>query len=149
MKCYSSDRIKEIIFYRDNKPVSNIGFNPDGDTIKVPYAFYNKQDNNVFIFIPIKLNICNYEILFPLDSATSTDQNKIDEFNRLTDSIINAVANSKKSMDIEFNPAIIKYGITIGVLKCKMDSGCNTFKYYPFDLTRKFDPILKIWKNYR
>ena len=76
IKCYPSDRTKEIIYYNNNKPTGNIGFNPDGDTIKFPNAFYSGQDNKVFIFIPIKLNICNYEIIFAVDSATHSDQKK-------------------------------------------------------------------------
>ena len=140
-KFYPSDSIKEIIFYQDNKPVNNIGFYPDGDTIKVPYVVYTKQDSNMFIFIPSKLNICSYDMMFGIDSALAVNQTQLDKFNKLTDSLHAASRELTSSIDIKLNQEILKFGVSKGILRCKMDTGCKVFKFYPFDLNNN--------KNYR
>ena len=138
IKYYSTDSIKEIVYYQKNRPVSNVGFNINGDTIKKPYTLFNKKDYNMFVFIPYNLNINSYDLFFGVDSGVVDD--KLDRFHKLTDSLHNSLRHLTKSVDVKLDTALINFGVSKGVLKCKMDSAGKVYKYWGFDLNNKNYP---------
>lgn len=138
VKYYPTYSIKEIIYYKKNRPVSNIGFYLDGDTIMKPYAVLNKQDYNMFVFIPYNLNITSYDIIFGVDSGVVDEQ--LDKFYKLTDSLHNSLRHLTKSTDVKLDTALINFGVSKGVLKCKMDTAGKVYKYWGFDLNNKNYP---------
>jgi hypothetical protein len=138
VKHYPTDTIKEIVYYQKNRPVCNVGFYLEGDTITKPYAVFSKQDNNMFIFIPYNLKIESYDLIFGLDSGVVDAQ--IDRFHKLTDSLHQSLRHLTKSIDIKLDTAVINFGVSKGVLKCKMDTAGKVYKYWGFDLNNKNYP---------
>lgn len=50
---YPSKKVREIIYYVNNKPQKNIGFTEKGDTIITPTVIYIKPIDSLFFFVPI------------------------------------------------------------------------------------------------
>ena len=140
VKYYHTDSIKEIIYYQNNRPVSNIGFYLDGDTIKKPYVVYSKLDNNMFVFIPYNKRISSYDVIFGVDSAFAADGKCTDKYHKLISGFHKKMRDLNKSTNITLDTAIINLGISKGVLKCKMDTAGQVYKYWGFDLYNKNYP---------
>lgn len=134
---YHSGNTKEIIYYLKNKPARNIGFYLNNDTLKLPNVIFTKQDNLMFVFIPSELNICSYDLIFATDSAIEADEIRYNTFHKLADTLHTTLRNLKTSITIKLDNDITNFGLSKGILKCRMDSGCNVFKYYPFDINKK------------
>ena len=64
IKRYSSNKIKEIIYYKNNQPDSNICYLQNGGTINKPKLIYSKLDKSLFVFIPIRKLYSNISIFF-------------------------------------------------------------------------------------
>ena len=140
IKYYATDSIKEIIYYKNNRPVSNIGFYLDGDTIKKPYVVYSKLDNNMFVFIPYSKRISSYDLIFGVDSAFAADEKRMDKYHILIDSFHEKMRDLTKSTTITLDSAMVNFGVSKGVLKCKMDTAGQVYKYWGFDLYNKNYP---------
>jgi len=72
IKRYSSDSIREIITYENNRPKSNIGFTELGDTIDYPTCTYVKTSDSLFVFIPIN-RFQKIDIYFRFDSTSAAN----------------------------------------------------------------------------
>ena len=46
--------VKQIIFYRDNKPISSVAVTPNGNTTKYPQTFVLNSNYSLLAFIPQK-----------------------------------------------------------------------------------------------
>lgn len=137
IKHYPTGDVKEIVYYHDNMPVDNIGFYLDGDTIKKPYAVYSKLDNNLFVFIPYNKWIHSYDLIFGVDSAFAVEQTRMDKFHELLDGFHEKMRNLNSSVNVKLDTAVINLGISKGVLKCKIDTVGEVYKYWGFDLNSK------------
>ena len=137
VKYYPTDSIKEIIYYQNNRPAINIGFYLDGDTIKRPHVVYSKLDNSMFVFIPYNKRIYSYNIFFVADSAFTADKKRMDKYHKLIDGFREKMRDLKRSTNIILDTAIINFGVSKGVLQCKMDTAGQVYKYWVFDLYNK------------
>ena len=50
---FQNGNVREVIFYRDNHPYRNIGFQNNGDTVDWPNAIMDSDSSQMFIYIPI------------------------------------------------------------------------------------------------
>ena len=124
---YASNKIKEIIYYKDNKPTTNIGFLENGDTIKNQRLVFDRIDSSLFIYIPVGTKILDTEIFIGIDSSLAAQGYK---------PIISTLTknNSKKirkSSDLNLKYELIRNNDLKGVLKCMFSDSIN--KYYPFE----------------
>ena len=126
IKRYSSDSIREIITYENNRPKSNIGFSELGDTIAYPKCTYVKTSDSLFVFIPIN-KFQNIDLYFRFDSASGLT-------GKQPALIIN---NLKKSTMIAIRDEMYKETDMIGgAVKC-WDSINTTYNYYLFETRTK------------
>jgi len=126
IKYYPSDSIREIIYYNNNRPKSNIGLYQNGDTIKRLDVTYSKEDSLLFAFIPISNNK-TYDILIGIDSGATEE--KIDRLYDVTKKLKNLKSSISFRVPFEFfSDSLLK-----GVFKCNNDSGKQrTYTYHPF-----------------
>ena len=60
-----------------------------------------------------------------------------DKYHKLINGFHKKMRDLNKSTNITLDTAIINFGISKGVLSCKMDSAGQVYKYWAFDLNKK------------
>ncbi len=133
IKKYPTDSIREIIYYQDNRPISNVGFYENGDTIKKPDIVFIKSDSSIFAYIPKDKNIFFSSLLFGLDSAKWENI----YYRTIKDSTENKLRKIKGSVYFKYNFALVTNNEILGVFQCKMESDSGSYKYYPFKVKTK------------
>ena len=133
IKCYPSDSIREIIYYNNNRPKSNIGFYENGDTIKKPDIVFVKSDTSIFAYIPKDSDIYFSSLLIGLDSAKWENP----YYRNIKDSTEKRLKKLKGSVYFKYNIELITDNEILGVFQCKMHSDTGTYKYYPFKVKTK------------
>ena len=126
---YPSKRIKEIVYYKNNRPADNIGFYENGDTIKRLTVVYTKEDSSLFAFIPLR-NAKSYDIYIGIDSGENSET-KLAVLHNLTDKLNHLNSSTTFKLPLEF-----VYDRELkGVFKSKLDSaGKTTYIYQPFEI---------------
>ena len=120
-KRHPSAKIKEIIFYKNNKPDSNVCYIEDVEVIKHPKLILMKETRSVFFFIPIATRFKRISIFF---NAPNSDMTKIFE-----------LANFTKSVDFPIETKMITNDTIKGAIQGERPDG--TFDRYPFTIPYK------------
>lgn len=127
IKRYASKKIKEIVTYRNNKPVNNIGFYETGDTIKEPDVIFTPADSMLFAYLPRDKNIVSANIYLGMDSIKWEQPYYL----RIHDSICEKLTNLNRSVTFRLRSELLTDGEFVGVFDCKIGStGASTF--FPF-----------------
>ena len=116
---YPSRTIREIVYYKNNSPIANIGFTEKGDTLKFPRLIYVKAIDSLFVFYPVG-QFQDAVILFDIDSASivmGRQPKKTITLNRSTMLKITPEMRSENNK-------------IIGAIKCAKTN--SSFIYYPF-----------------
>ena len=129
IKKYPSGHVREIVYYKDNVAFSNIGFYENGDSIRNLDVTKFINDSLLFAFVPIRMNIQSYEIVFGADSESFKDpkvQKVLTEFS-------GKLQDLKVSTLFRYNRILGFDGTIKGVFRCGMDTGTGIFyDIYPF-----------------
>lgn len=121
IKKYTSGIIREIIYYKNNVPERNIGFNENNDSLKTPSLVSIKGQDSLFAFIPLnKYQGC--DIYFGYDSIRAA-------LGTPPDFKIDAIVKSS-SIKICSQMYVRKNRIN-GAFRC-WDSIKGFYHYYPF-----------------
>jgi hypothetical protein len=124
-KRYSSNKIREIIKYKDNQPNSNTYYLENGDSINHPKFIYLGVGRPSFVFIPIKkyqyISLVFVKGYDAFDSITGT----IDKDRTLKSIEI------KNSTDIFIDSTMVSGNYIIGAIKCKDLQ--ETYHVYTFE----------------
>jgi hypothetical protein len=128
IKKYSSVKVKEIVYYKNNKPFKNVGFFENGNTIKYPSVIFIEPEDKLFIFIPMHQKIA-YEILIGMDSAKAEDT----AYDKILADFKKSLGDLKTSRLVPVPNDLVLDSHLVGVFKCKVDTTGETFYYYvPF-----------------
>ena len=126
IKRYPSQSVREIIYYESNKPSRNIGFNEQGDTLKIPQVLYVKPDS-VFAYYPLKKYRYG-QVCLVRDSLRQHGEAAI------LDTI-----DIKGSTMIKLRPGVINKETNkiLGILRLAMND--DTYEYRTFEINVKAD----------
>ncbi len=127
IKKYPSQKIKEIINYRSNKPFDNIGFYENGDTIKQPDVIFTEADSTMFAFIPLNKGIRFANIFLGMDSIKWEQPYYL----AIHDSVCERLTDLTRSVNFRLRYELITDGEFVGVFQCTLDSAL-ALKYFPF-----------------
>ena len=119
---YSSKKIREIVYYKDNRPNRNIGFTEQGDTLTFPRLIHIKSSDSLFAFIPIglyKRGVMYYD----------TDSLKIFSGNGQPKYTIDIMTSTVLKIDTNMRSENNKI---IGVFKFETLNGA--YDYWPFNI---------------
>lgn len=127
IKRYPSKKIREIVTYRNNMPVDNIGFYETGDTITEPEVIFTAADSMLFAFLPLR-EINSANIYLGMDSLKYEQTYYL----RIHDSICTRLSGLKRSTGFRLRQELLVDQELAGVFECKMKSNEGEPRYFPF-----------------
>ncbi len=119
VKLYPSNKIQEIITYKNNVPFKNISFSDKGDTLKFPSLVHIVETKELFMSIPLEKKFVDVTILFTSEDTTIKQP-------------IFKLEHLKKSTVIPIYKAMVDKNKVKGLIGCKALNG--EFWYYPFQV---------------
>lgn len=125
---YPSNKLKEIVSYRNNKPFANIGFYENGDTIKQPTSVFIESDSTIFAYIPLNQHISSANIYLGMDSIKWEQPYYL----KIHESVTAPLVNLKRSVTFRLRYELVTDGELVGVFACLMDTGQNAIKNFQF-----------------
>lgn len=139
---YPSNKVKEIISYRNNKPFANIGFYENGDTIKEPNTIFIEADSTVFAYLPLNQHISSANIYLGMDSIKWEQPYYL----KIHESVTAPLVNLKRSVTFRLRYELITDGELVGVFACTMDTGHHVIKNFQFRTKLKpvVEPVNKV-----